>query len=145
MDETRGPRRDEAPRAGAVTVLVVDDSPAYLSALGEVVAATEGFVVVGEATSGERAVEMAAAMAPDLVLMDVRMPGLGGIAAGERIASRGAGTVVVLLSSADEKQMPRALGPGAAPMLDKRRVSPRTLAALWYAHRPRAGGRATAR
>lgn len=120
-----------------MAVLVVDDSPAYLAALREVVAATEGFALAGAATSGEEAVALAAGAAPDLVLMDVRLPGLGGIEAGRRIARARPQTVVVLLSSAEEEAFPRGAS-AAAATLDKRRLSPSALADLWEAH---SGGR----
>jgi DNA-binding NarL/FixJ family response regulator len=118
-----------------VTVLVVDDSPAYLGALRDVVAAAPGFQLVGEACSGEQAVELAARIDPDLVLMDLRLPGLGGIEAGARISQRRPGTVIMLLSSADDESMPERATAVAAATLDKRLLSPRTLAELWSAHR----------
>lgn len=123
----------------AVTVLVVDDSPAYLGALRDVVEATSGFVLVGEARTGERAVELAAAVEPDLVLMDVRLPGLGGIEAGAQIAATGSQTVIMLLSSADEQAIPRRSAAVAAAVLDKRKLSARALVELWSAHRPGGG------
>jgi DNA-binding NarL/FixJ family response regulator len=123
----------------AVTVLVVDDSPAYLGALRDVVEATSGFVLVGEACTGEQAVELAALVEPDLVLMDVRLPGLGGIEAGAQIAASGSPSVIMLLSSADEGAMPRRSAAVAAAILDKRKLSARALVELWSAHRPGAG------
>jgi len=127
------------PGEGAVTVLVVDDSPAYLGALRDVVDAAGGFVLVGEARTGEEAVEVAARTDPDLVLMDVRLPGVGGVEAGARISASGSKSVIMLLSSADEETMPGRSSGVAAAMLDKRRLSPGTLADLWRQHRP--GGR----
>jgi two-component system, NarL family, invasion response regulator UvrY len=114
-----------------VTVLVVDDSPAYLGALRDVVAATPGFVLVGEATTGEYAVGVAASLAPDLVLMDVRLPRLGGAEAGARIRRQRPGTVVVLLSSAEEEAIPHRARVAASAVLDKRRLSPDALSELW--------------
>jgi DNA-binding NarL/FixJ family response regulator len=119
---------------GVVSVLIVDDSPAYLGALRDVVVAAEGFDVVAEAGSGEEAVELAAGCDPDLVLMDVRLPGIGGIEAGARIRARRPGTVMVLLSSGDEDSLPGRATAVAAATLDKRLLSPATLAELWSAH-----------
>ena len=121
-------------------MLVVDDSPAYLGALRDVVEATSGFVLVGEACTGEQAVELAAVVEPDLVLMDVRLPGLDGIEAGAQIAASGSQSVIMLLSSADEQAMPRRSTAVAAAVLDKRKLSARALVELWTAHRPRGGG-----
>jgi DNA-binding NarL/FixJ family response regulator len=125
---------------GAVTVLAVDDSPAYLGALRDVVGAARGFELIGEASSGEEAVHLAARLGPDLVLMDVRLPGLDGIAACAHISQRRPATVILLLSSAEEDALPARAAAAAAATLDKRLVSPRTLAELWSAHRPEAPG-----
>jgi CheY-like chemotaxis protein len=82
-----------------IRVLIADDSDAYRSAIGEVVAATPGFTVVAEVDSGERAVKLAAALKPDLALIDLRMPGLDGAAAAEQIAAHRAETTVVLMTA----------------------------------------------
>ena len=74
--------------------------------LRQVVSATSSLVVVGEAGSGEQAVEMARELQPDLVLIDVRMPGLGGIAAAQRIKELRSETVVVLISTARPEDLP---------------------------------------
>jgi CheY-like chemotaxis protein len=66
-------------------VLTVDDHPPFLVLLRELVRATGQLEIVGEAESGERAVEAAQELQPDLILMDIRMPGLGGIGAAKRI------------------------------------------------------------
>jgi DNA-binding NarL/FixJ family response regulator len=117
-------------------VLVVDDSPAYLGALRDVVRAARGFELIGEASSGEEAVHLAVRIGPDLVLMDVRLPGLGGIGASEHISEQRPGTVILLLSSAEEESLPARAAVVAAATLDKRLLSPLTLAELWSAHRP---------
>ena len=73
--------------SGSVRLLVADDSSAFLDATIDVIEATDGFELVGTATSGEAAVALAASTLPDIVLIDVRMPGLGGIAAASASAS----------------------------------------------------------
>ena len=82
-----------------IRVLIADDSDAYRSAIGEVVAATPGFTVVAEVASGERAVQLAAALDPDLALIDLRMPGLDGVAAAEQIVAHRAETTVLLMTA----------------------------------------------
>ncbi|WP_159045557.1 response regulator, partial [Streptomyces puniciscabiei] len=68
-----------------VRVLVVDDQEIVRTALRLVIDRREGLSVVGEAGDGEEAVSLAAALCPDVVLMDVRMPGTTGVEATRRI------------------------------------------------------------
>ena len=70
-----------------VPVLIVDDQAPFRRAAHAVITATDGFTVVGEAESGEEAVEMADALEPGLVLMDINLPGINGIEATRRITS----------------------------------------------------------
>ena len=70
-------------------------------AMAAVVEETDGFVVVGSATTGEESLTAAAALRPDLVLMDVNLPGIDGIEATRRLTSAADGPVVVLLSTYD--------------------------------------------
>jgi two-component system, NarL family, invasion response regulator UvrY len=107
-----------------IRVLAADDSSPFLAAVGEVIAASEGFEVDGLARSGEEAVELAAANRPDLALIDVNMPGIGGREAAERIAAASPETAIVLMTAT----------PAVAPppeAIDKRDLSPDTLAEIW--------------
>jgi len=90
----------------AVSVLVVDDQAPFRTAARLVVRATAGFEVVGEAKSGEEAVEAVARLNPQLVLMDINMEGMGGIAATKLIRDEHKGTNVILLSTYDEEDLP---------------------------------------
>jgi DNA-binding NarL/FixJ family response regulator len=131
----------------AVRVLLVDDQAPFLAAARAVVALTEGFEVVGEAASGEAAVDAARALAPDLVLMDVRLPGIDGPEASRRILGRAAGRgetgagasggprpVVFLLSTSEAAEVaPLVAACGAAAYLPKAEFGPRPLAAAWAA------------
>ena len=71
----------------AVQVLIVDDQEPFRSAARMVVEMTDGFEVAGEAESGEEGVELAAELQPDLVLMDVYLPGIDGMEATRQITS----------------------------------------------------------
>src|SRR4051812_26870723 len=89
-----------------VQVLVADDSDAYLRAAVRVVGQADGFEIAGVALSGEEAVKLVAEIEPDLVLMDVRMPGLGGVEAARRIARLRPRSVVVLISDWPQNDVP---------------------------------------
>lgn len=82
-----------------IRVVVADDNPVVLRGLVAVLGTDPAVDVVGEATDGRRAVELARAVRPDLVLLDVRMPGLDGIAAARLLA----GTTPVVLLTYDEE------------------------------------------
>jgi two-component system, NarL family, invasion response regulator UvrY len=113
-------------------VLVVDDQPPFLVAARKLIESTPGFQSVGEATSGERAIALAAVLRPDLVLMDVRMPGLGGLAAARCITTARSAVAVVLVST-DPQDVPAAAaaGCGAVAVIGKQHLRPTSLAALW--------------
>ena len=112
-----------------VRVLVVDDSQVFRDAAAEVVAATPGFELVAEAESGEGAIAIADELHPDLVLIDVRMPGLGGFESARRIQDGPVATRVVLVSAGGEDHVPDR----PWPVVEKRSLSPATLLALWGA------------
>ena len=117
-----------------VRVLIVDDQEPFRMAARMVVEATDGFDVVGEAETGEASVSMAAELAPDLVLMDVNLPGINGLDATRQILS-GSGAVVVLLLSTyeEEEYAPRAAECGAAAYIPKAAFGPDRLEAAWAA------------
>src|SRR6266496_4848061 len=92
-----------------VRVLIVDDQEPFRLAARMVVEATEGFEVVGEAETGERSVEMARELDPDLVLMDVNLPGINGLDATRQILDGSDRQVILLLSTYEEEEYaPRA-------------------------------------
>jgi DNA-binding NarL/FixJ family response regulator len=106
-----------------IRVLVADDSTPFLTAVAEVIAASEGFELDALAQSGEEAVELAAARRPDLALIDVHMPGIGGREAASLIAAVSPETTVVLMTATPDPATP----PEA---IDKRHLSPSTLATM---------------
>jgi DNA-binding NarL/FixJ family response regulator len=115
--------------------LIVDDQEPFRMAARMVVDATEGFEVVGEAETGEDSVTMAADLAPDLVLMDVNLPGINGLDATRRILDGAGDAVVVLLLSTyeEEEYAPRAAECGAAAYIPKAVFGPDRLESAWEA------------
>jgi DNA-binding NarL/FixJ family response regulator len=82
-----------------ISLLIVDDHPVVRDGLSSMFARDPEFTVLGEAADGAEAVRLAAALEPDVVLMDLRMPGLDGVRATEALA--GGGTRVLVLTTYD--------------------------------------------
>ena len=143
-------------------VLVVDDHPLYREGLVTALSMVDGVEVVGEAGDGAEAVELARRLAPDVVVMDLNLPGVGGIEATRRITAELPGTAVLvltmlegddalfaamragargyLLKGADRQEIARAL----ATVANGEVVFSATLAARVLAWFGRGGGRAAA-
>lgn len=115
-----------------VRVLIVDDQETFRRALASVVEETPGFTMVGSATSGEESLVAAAALRPQLVLMDVNLPGIDGLEATRRLTTPVGGPVVVLLSTYDGDQFD-VEGSGAAAYVAKASFGPERLAETWDA------------
>ena len=117
---------------GQVTMLVVDDQEPFREAMRELVAATAGFELVGEAASGEGAVVAIGDLSPELVLMDIRMPGIGGIEAARRVTAARTDVAVILVSVEPLDTLPESFqGCGAAAFARKQDLRPHLLCELW--------------
>jgi two-component system, NarL family, invasion response regulator UvrY len=121
----------------SVSVLTVDDQAMFRGVAREVIDATPGFESVGEAASGEEALRAVDRLTPQLVLLDVRMPGLDGIEVARRLCATHPETLVVLISIEDSIDVPSAaqLGDGV-PFVRKQDFGPRLLRRLWREHAP---------
>lgn len=103
-----------------ISVMLVDDHPVVREGLRGMLDAEPDLTVVGAAASGEEAVALAAALTPDVILMDLRMPGLDGVGATERIVRGGSGSKVVVLTTYEsDTDILRAVEAGAAGYLLK--------------------------
>jgi DNA-binding NarL/FixJ family response regulator len=113
-----------------VRVLTVDDQERFRRVAEEVIAATPGFEAVGEAANGAEALAAVERLAPQLVLCDVRMPGLDGIEVARRLAATHPETVVVLISIGERTDMPAATQV-PVPLVRKQDFGPVLLRRLW--------------
>jgi len=104
-------------RAGR-RVLIADDDPLIRMDLAEMLA-EEGFEVVGQVGDGERAAALAITLRPDLVIMDVKMPGKDGIQAAAEIAAAQIAPVIILTAFSERDLIRRALDAGAMAYLAK--------------------------
>jgi DNA-binding NarL/FixJ family response regulator len=102
-----------------VRVLIVDDHPVVREGLRAVLTAEHDIEVVGDYGRGDEAVRAALAARPDVVLMDLRLPGLDGVAATEQITAAGAAAVLVLTTYDRDSDIVRALAAGATGYLLK--------------------------
>ena len=118
-------------------VLAVDDQPGFLAVLRDLLGATRQLDAVGEAQSGERAIELAQEVEPDIVLMDVWMPGMGGLAAAREIKARRRSTLVVLISSTHPDDLPFADDElSADAVIWKSELGPQMLDDIWLRQGP---------
>lgn len=114
-----------------IRVLVVDDDALLRAGLAVVVRTDPGLELVGEAADGVDAVRLAGEVAPDVVLMDVRMPGVDGIEATRRILALDRGARVLILTTfPDDEYVAAALRAGASGFLLKRVAPERLLEAI---------------
>ena len=118
--------------AGPVRVLVVDDQRPFRVAASTVLRRAPGFELVGEAGSGEEALQQVAELGPDLVLMDITMPGMGGVEATRALTADPSGPVVFFCSTYAASDLPPAVADaGAAAYINKAELAADLLARLW--------------
>jgi two-component system invasion response regulator UvrY len=118
-----------------VGVLTVDDQAVFRDLAHLVLSTTPGFKSVGEYASGEEALEVIDELKPELVLVDVRMPGMGGVEAARRICAARPESVVVLISIEDPLDLPSTVhDSGAVAFVRKQDFGAALLRELWAAH-----------
>lgn len=121
-----------------ITVLLADDQALIRTAVGDLVQHEEGLSVVGEAVNGQQAVDRVRALRPDIVLMDIRMPVLDGIAATRAICADPslAGTRILILTTFEEDEyVLQALQAGASGFIGKGAEAVQLIEAIRTIHR----------
>lgn len=104
----------------AVRIMIVDDHPVVRDGLRGMFAGVDGIEVIGEAVDGARAVDLAAVLDPDVILMDLRMPRMDGVTAIGRLAARSIRARVLVLTTYDtESEVLPAIEAGATGYLLK--------------------------
>jgi two-component system invasion response regulator UvrY len=120
-----------------VRVLIVDDQEPFRAVARTVVELTDGFEVIGESENGEDSVTTAHTLRPDLVLMDVNLPGISGLEATRQILADHVDdrpVVVLVLSTYEAAEYgPQAEEVGAASFIPKSEFSPERLIEAWSA------------
>jgi DNA-binding NarL/FixJ family response regulator len=125
-------RHDGTVAAERVRVWVVDDQASFRRATAATVAAMDDFMMAGECETGESAVDLIRDGDADIVLMDIHMPGMGGIEATRQIRAAHPDLIVVLMSTYDVEDIPAAASDcGAVAYLHKERLSPELLSRIW--------------
>jgi DNA-binding NarL/FixJ family response regulator len=105
-------------------ILLADDNQLVRRGIAGVLAQQEGWVLCGEASSSEETIEKTGELHPDLVLLDVSMPGANGLETMRVLKQRFPQTTILIITQHDPRQMlPRALDLGASGCIDKARLA----------------------
>src|SRR4051812_14347209 len=119
-------------RQPAIRVLTVDDQALFRDAVRDLILATPGFRLVGEAANGPEALHAVQVLAPELVLLDVNMPGMDGLEVARRVSASPPRTMIVLISVDDPRRLPAARHlAGRVALARKQDLCPARLRQLW--------------
>jgi DNA-binding NarL/FixJ family response regulator len=121
----------ESPAARPVRVLIADDEPLFVESVEALLQGDDRVKVVGSATNGQDAVDLARALAPDVTLMDISMPVLDGIEAARRIRlDHPTAAILILTGSSISADIDRARQAGVAGFLTKDRLGTQLVSAI---------------
>jgi len=98
----RDQEQGAALRLAPCRILIVDDHPHGREGIRDIVSGDPSFTIVGEAESGEEAVDAALRLAPDIILMDINMPGMGGLEATQRIKAQQPSAIIIIVTVEDD-------------------------------------------
>jgi DNA-binding NarL/FixJ family response regulator len=117
--------------AATIRVLIADDHRLFAEALEAILEAEPEMEVVGRARNGEEAVAQALALKPDVILMDIAMPGVDGVEATKQILHRQRGSRVLMLTGSNSRtDVARAREAGAAAYVTKDRIAAQLIEAI---------------
>ncbi|HKB20910.1 MAG TPA: response regulator transcription factor [Gaiellaceae bacterium] len=120
-----------SPDAGPVRVLIADDEPLFVESVEALLRGDSRVQVIGSATNGQDAVDLALALVPDVTLMDITMPVLDGIEAARRIRlARPDACVLIMTGSSTATDVERAREAGVAGFLTKDRIGTQLVGAI---------------
>ncbi|MEI7758504.1 MAG: response regulator [Bacteroidota bacterium] len=118
-----------------ITILLVDDHAVVRMGFKMLIEAEEGIKVIGEAESGEIAIKLFQELKPDIIVMDITMPGIGGLEAIDRIIAKDKNTKILVLSAHEDSVHPkRVLNAGAMGYLTKRSAAEELIKAIKSVH-----------
>lgn len=118
-----------------VRVVTVDDQALFRDVARALIEATAGFETVGEAASGEEALQLCEELRPDLVLLDINLPGIDGLETSRRLSARRDAPVIVLTSADSDPALHEvATQLGASVFVSKAALSARALREVWNSH-----------
>ncbi len=118
-----------------ITILLVDDHAVVRMGFKMLIEAEEGIKVIGEAESGEIAIKLFQELKPDIIVMDITMPGIGGLETIDRIMAKDKNTKILVLSAHEDSVHPkRALNAGAMGYLTKRSAAEELIKAIKSIH-----------
>lgn len=119
-----------------IKLMIVEDHELFRTGIQNIIGSMSGVEVVGEASSGEEAIAMARRLEPDLILMDVGLPGISGLETTERILKAQPGIRVIVLTAHSEPPLPaRLLDIGASGYLTKGASAEELISAVNAVHR----------
>jgi DNA-binding NarL/FixJ family response regulator len=114
-----------------IRVLIADDHRLFVEALEATLAGDDRLVVVGHAPDGEEAVRLASELRPDVVLMDISMPGMDGIEAAQAIRTANPGACILMLTGSNSRaDVDRSRRAGAAGYVTKDRIAAELIDAI---------------